>query len=226
MLKGILWSLAVLVAGTTAALATTVAVSTANVNLRAGPAVTYPVVVVVPQGSQVVTYGCIDGYTWCDVAYGGVRGWIAADYMTVVYNGATVVLTPAVATAVSVNLVVYDRVYWDTHYVAQPWYGSWTTHYGAPVTRSTAVVGPNDGTGSRTTGCVGLTCGTTATATGAYGGAATSAAGCGPYGCARGGTATGPEGNTMSGGRACGPRGCGAAVNGPQGNTATRRIVR
>ena len=225
MLKGILTSLAVLVAGTTAALATTVAVSTANVNLRAGPETSYPVVTVVPQGARIVAHGCIDGYTWCDVAYGAFRGWMSAGYIQVVYLGEPVVLTPAVAPAVRVNVVVYDRTYWDTYYVSQPWYGSWSTYYRAPATRSTTVVGGAGGTATRNTGCVGLRCGTTTTATGGNGATATTATGCGPRGCARSGTATGPEGNTASGGAACGLRGCGAAVSGPQGNTATRRIT-
>ncbi|MEH0071137.1 SH3 domain-containing protein [Pannonibacter sp. Pt2-lr] len=74
MLKRIVVVLAVLMAGITAASASTVAVSRANVNLRAGPATSYPVVTVVPQGASIVTHGCVNSYTWCDVAYGQLRG--------------------------------------------------------------------------------------------------------------------------------------------------------
>ena len=162
----------------------TASVVTANVNLRAGPSTTYPAVTVVPAGTSVVTHGCVAGYAWCDVAWGTYRGWISAPYLQTVHNGATVVITPAVATAVGVTVVAYDRAYWDRYYVGYPWYGTWARYpaYRAPVARTTTAVGPYGGTASRTTGCVGWRCGTTGTVTGAHGGTATGARGCGPRG--------------------------------------------
>lgn len=210
--------------------AATASVVTVNVNLRAGPTTAYPVVTVVPARSTVTTYGCVADYTWCDVAYGTYRGWMSAAYLQTVYNGASVVITPVVATAVGVGVVTYSRVYWDRYYVGYPWYGTWARYpaYRAPVARTTTTtaVGRYGGTASRTTGCVGLRCGSTGTVTGAHGGTASGARGCGPRGCGAAGTATGPGGNTVSGARGCGWRGCGAAVTGPQGNTAVRRRPR
>lgn len=226
MLKRLLMIMAVLTAGVSAASAATVSVSTANVNLRAGPSTSYPVVTVVPAGSRVVTHGCVSGYTWCDIAFGTYRGWVSARYIQVVYNGAPVILTPAVAPVAGVTVVTYNRAYWDRYYTAYPWYGSWTAYDRAPVTATTTAVGPNGGTATRTRGCVGLRCGATGTATGAHGGTAAGARACGPRGCGAAGTVTGPNGNTASGVRGCGPRGCGAAVSGPQGNTAHRRFGR
>lgn len=228
MLKRLLLVAAIVMAFTSTTSAETVAVATANVNLRAGPSTSYPVVTVVPAGSRIVTFGCVSGYSWCDVAYGSSRGWISANYVQVVYNGSTVILTPAVAPAVGVTVVTYNRAYWDTYYTAYPWYRSWASYpaYRAGVAGTTTVVGPSGGTASRTTGCVGVRCGTTGTATGAYGGTATGARGCGPNGCGAAGTVTGPGGNTATGVRGCGPAGCGAAVVGPQGNTARRRVRR
>jgi uncharacterized protein YraI len=226
MLKRLLMIVAFLTVGVSAASAATVSVSTANVNLRAGPSTSYPVVTVVPAGSRVVTHGCVSGYSWCDIAFGTYRGWVSARYIQVVYNGAPVILTPAVAPVAGVTVVTYNRAYWDRYYTAYPWYGSWTSYYRTPVTATTTAVGPNGGTATRNGGCVGLRCGATGTATGAHGGTAVGARACGPRGCGAAGTVTGPNGNTASGVRGCGPRGCGAAVSGPQGNTAHRRFGR
>lgn len=208
--------------------AATASVVTADVNLRAGPSTAYPAVTVIPAGTRVVTHGCVADYTWCDVAYGAHRGWVSASYVQTSHNGATVVITPAVATAIGVTVVAYNRAYWDRYYVGYPWYGTWARYpaYRAPVARTTTAVGPYGGTATRTTGCVGLRCGTTGTATGAHGGTASGARGCGPRGCGAAGTATGPGGNTVSGARGCGRFGCGAAVTGPKGNTATRGFRR
>ncbi|MEO1700580.1 MAG: SH3 domain-containing protein [Pseudomonadota bacterium] len=226
MLNRLLIAAALLIVGISAASATTVAVSTANVNLRAGPSTAYPVVTTIPAGSNIVTHGCVSGYSWCDVAFGQYRGWVSSSYIQVVYNGSTVVLTPAVAPATGVTVVTYSRTYWDTYYYTYPWYASWTAYpaYQASVTGT--AVGPNGGTATRTTGCVGVHCGTTGTVNGANGGTATGARGCGPRGCAAGGTATGPNGNTATGAFGCGWRGCGAVVVGPEGNAAARGFRR
>ncbi|MEO0823359.1 MAG: SH3 domain-containing protein [Pseudomonadota bacterium] len=208
--------------------AATATVATANLNLRAGPSTTYPVVTVIPAHAAVKTYGCVADYSWCDVGYATYRGWVSASYLTTVYQGATVVVTPVVATAVGVGVVTYSRAYWDRYYVGYPWYGRWASYpaYRAPVAYSGTVVGPRGGTATRTTGCVGVHCGTRGTATGAAGGTASGARGCGPRGCGAAGTVTGAGGRTVSGARGCGPRGCGAAVVGPRGNAAVRRRPR
>ncbi|MGF1500477.1 MAG: SH3 domain-containing protein [Paracoccaceae bacterium] len=221
----VLLALGLATVATSAAQAATASVATANVNLRAGPSTTYPVVTVVPAGATVATHGCVADYSWCDIAYGTYRGWVSASFLQTVHNGATVVITPVVAAAVGVGVVTYSRAYWDRYYRAYPWYGRWASYpaYRAPVARTTTAVGPYGGTATRTRGCVGARCGATGTATGAYGGTAAGARGCGPRGCGAAGTVTGPSGNTVSGARGCGPRGCGAAVQGPRGNTAVRR---
>lgn len=42
-------------------------VSTISVNLRAGPALSYPVVDRLPAGAHLVLHGCVAGYAWCEV---------------------------------------------------------------------------------------------------------------------------------------------------------------
>ncbi|MFS8036460.1 SH3 domain-containing protein [Xanthobacter sp. AM11] len=121
----------------TGARAATPAVALTNVNLRAGPSVTFPVVTVVPARASIVTHGCLADYSWCDVGFAGARGWIAASYIQVVYAGAPVVLAAPVAPAVGVAVVSFNQAYWNTYYAGRPWYGQWNRYYapyaGGPV---------------------------------------------------------------------------------------------
>lgn len=218
MLKIILMTLAVLAAGMSGAMATTVAVSTANVNLRAGPDTTYPVVTVVPQGSRIVTHGCVDGYTWCDVAFGRYRGWVSASYIQVVHQGGSVVLSAAVAPAVGVTVVTYDRSYWDTYYVAQPWYGSWTTYY-----RPYAPVAPRVESVGRSATCIDGDCSGTRAATGIYGGSTSQTRNCSDGNCSATRETIGRYGNSASRARSCSASdlSCNMTRTGPAGGTAT-----
>lgn len=118
-------------------------VATANVNLRAGPSTKYPVVVVVPVGAPVRTFGCVSGYRWCDVAFGNYRGWISSSYLRTIYKGAPVVLTPVIAPAVGIGVVAYNRAYWNRHYAAYPWYGRWAAYpAGRVAVRGGTYTGP------------------------------------------------------------------------------------
>ena len=218
MLKKAFVFLALLTAWTTAASASTVAVSTANVNLRAGPATSYPVVTVVPQGTRIVTHGCAADYRWCDVAFGQYRGWVSASYIQVVYNGETVILSSAVAPAVGVTVVSYDRVYWDTYYVTQPWYGSWTTYY-----RPYVPAAPRVTSTSRSATCADGSCTGTRAATGIYGGTTSQTRNCANGECSATRQTVGPYGNSASRVRSCsaGDRSCTMTRTGPRGGTAS-----
>ncbi|MFG1299349.1 SH3 domain-containing protein [Xanthobacter sp. V3C-3] len=116
--------------GGTAQAAEAVAVS--NVNLRAGPSTSFPVVVQVQAGSGLTTHGCLADYSWCDVGVGGMRGWMAAQYIQVIQSpGASpVVMTAAVAAGLGIAAVAFNQSYWNTHYVGRPWYGQWNRYYG------------------------------------------------------------------------------------------------
>ncbi len=192
MFKRIFLALAILAGAASAASAATGAEATGNVNLRAGPSTGYPVVAMVPAGAAIATYGCLAGYTWCDIGFAGYRGWVSARYIQIVYQGAPVVLTPVVAPRIGIVVVGFNQSYWNAHYAAYPWYARGPAYYG----RAGTVTGPNGGTIS-----------------GAHG--------CGPYACAGGGTITGPNGGTIEHAGACGPRGCvgGYRAVGPNGGT-------
>ena len=84
-------------------------VTSRALNLRTGPAVAYPAIATVPAGQAVNVYGCTAGPAWCDVAWAGYRGWLAASYLGPVATYPVVVYDP----------VVYQNAY----YVGQPYYG-------------------------------------------------------------------------------------------------------
>ncbi|MDA4844032.1 SH3 domain-containing protein [Hoeflea poritis] len=135
MIKRILTGLVAIVGASTitgAAQAATSSYTTANVNLRAGPGTSYPVVVTVPNGTPITTYGCLDGYNWCDVSWGTERGWMSASYIQITYQGQPRIITPAIAPAVGLTVVVYNRAYWDRYYYGRPWYRHWDRYYRPP----------------------------------------------------------------------------------------------
>ncbi|MDX5595716.1 SH3 domain-containing protein [Pseudovibrio sp. SPO723] len=216
MLKTLMMIVALLTAGLSAAAASTAAVSTANVNLRAGPATSFPVVTVVPAGSRVVAHGCVADYTWCDIAHGTARGWVSARYIQIVYNGAPVVLTPVVAPAAGITVVTYNRTYWDTYYVAYPWYGSWNTYY-------QPYAAPRVNSHNRAAACVDGTCAGARTTTSVFGGSTNQIRTCSGGECSATRNSTGRYGNSASRTRTCNANdlSCNMSRTGPRGGTAT-----
>ncbi len=125
VLTGAAMLLSLVVSGPAAAASAPPAVTAADVNLRAGPGTNYPVVATIPYGAAVLVDGCLSDFAWCDVIWGGARGWAAAAYLQVMYRGAPVVLTARVASPIGINVVAFDRTYWARHYANRPWYRSW-----------------------------------------------------------------------------------------------------
>ncbi|QKV17560.1 SH3 domain-containing protein [Oricola thermophila] len=175
--------------------AATPAIATTDVNMRAGPATAYPVVTVIPRGARVVTHGCVADFSWCDVAWAGKRGWVHARYVQIVWRGAPVVVTPAVAAQAGVVVVTYDRAYWDTWYVGYPWYGRWT--YYPPH------VAPRVTSHSRTVDCGNGSCTAIRSTTGIHGGSSTHVRSCANGECTATRTAVGPHGGTATRTRNC-----------------------
>lgn len=131
-MKQLLLNLAAALLGMTlagSAMAATPAISTADVNLRAGPGTDYPVVRVVPLRAPIVSHGCLADYSWCDIGHAGARGWVAARYVAFIEGRTPVVMTPAVAVRYHVPVVVYSPTYWHRHYVGYPWYARGPAHY-------------------------------------------------------------------------------------------------
>lgn len=123
MLKSLL-SIAALTAAATVAAPAAASASpaqvTANVNLRAGPGTQYYPILVLPAGAPVELYGCLQGYTWCDVSYGRERGWISSRYLSTFYSGPAYRPRPYR----SVPFLTFNFGYWDNHYAHRPWYNN------------------------------------------------------------------------------------------------------
>lgn len=219
MLKRLVVAAATMIA-TTAVAAAADAVTVATVNLRAGPSTAYPVVSVMPAATRVFTHGCLAGYTWCDVAVGPWRGWIAARYIEIVRRGVPVVLTPTVAASAGVAVVTFSKVYWDTYYVGQPWYGGWVARPlpPAPIHRGRVT------SHSRDVDCADGTCTGTRSTTGAWGGSTSQTRTCSDGTCTATRDTVGPWGGTAGRTRSCsrGDASCSVIRTGPGGGTAER----
>ena len=83
--------------------ATATATATTDLNIRSGPGPQYAPVDVIPNGQAVAVDGCIKGSQWCQVDYNGRTGWSYAQYLTMNYQGQTIVIQkqPSVVPAVT-----------------------------------------------------------------------------------------------------------------------------
>lgn len=112
---------------------------TTDVNLRAGPSVEYPVVLVLAEGSPLDIFGCLEDYSWCDVAVDDYRGWVAAQYVESVYQGRRVEFYEY-APVIGVPIVGFTfGDYWGRYYRGRPWYATYD-RWGPP--RRPPVWGP------------------------------------------------------------------------------------
>ena len=66
----------------TSAYAETTATAWTDLNLRAGPGVSYDVLTVIPATQSVTVDGCLDASNWCRVSHGEVNGWASGEYLT------------------------------------------------------------------------------------------------------------------------------------------------
>lgn len=189
------------------AAAATSGTATANVNLRAGPGTNYPVVITLPQSAPLTVHGCTSSTSWCDVTWGVERGWVAASYIYVSYQGSPTIVTASIAPVVGITAVAFSVAYWDSHYRHRHWYHDW-----------------HDYSRKAVAGCNGEGCGAAAVTRGPHGGGRAAAVGCNDNGCAAGSAVRGPRGAGRAAIGGCTDEKCGGAVvrQGPRGNTAIR----
>lgn len=98
------------------AMAASSAVTTTNLNLRAGPGTEYPAVDTIPEGARLRIRGCISGYNWCDVVWRGERGWAQGDYLAALYRGHRVVVIDE-GPEIGLPIIAFNiGTYWRSHY--------------------------------------------------------------------------------------------------------------
>lgn len=108
--------------------------ATANANLRAGPATGYPRVATVPAGARLQIFGCLDGWYWCDVAWGPERGWMSSGLIASDFGGSRVVVYDN-GPRLGLPFVTFSLgLYWDNYYRNRYWYRqrSHWDHYRPP----------------------------------------------------------------------------------------------
>jgi len=118
-----LWPLVAALAGLPAAsYAQQLGYAAKQVNLRAGPALDYPVVAVIGQGVSFIVDGCVADYRWCDVTVGQDRGWVYAGNIVYPYQGASVPLL-SYGAVLGIGIIAFSvGDYWDRYYQNRPWY--------------------------------------------------------------------------------------------------------
>jgi uncharacterized protein YraI len=95
---------------------------TTSLNLRAGPSTSYPAVVVMHAGDRVEIYGCLTGWSWCDIDWHGYRGWAAGRYLQVLYERQR---RPIVSYGARFRIPFLSFSignYWNQHYHNRPFF--------------------------------------------------------------------------------------------------------
>jgi uncharacterized protein YraI len=98
------------------------AVTTDVASVRAGPDNSYPEVAQLDADSPVQVMGCLDDWSWCDVAFGDNRGWLYSPDLSYEYEGGYVPFY-SYAPAFGLPVVTFSLdAYWGSHYRGRPWY--------------------------------------------------------------------------------------------------------
>lgn len=100
------------------------AITTADLNIRVGPGVSYARFGTIPYGDNVHVHGCISGYNWCDVSWAGTRGWVSGTYLAYLGERYYRQTIPSVAVAIGLPTLTYDyNRYYDRYYVGRHFRG-------------------------------------------------------------------------------------------------------
>lgn len=109
--------------------------ATGNVNLRAGPDSSYPLIETIPAGAPLDVQGCTSGWEWCDVIFQGDRGWIAGNFIQYDYDN-QYVLAPQYGAQIGIPIVSFViGTYWDSYYRNRPFYRQRARWYAHPMPR-------------------------------------------------------------------------------------------
>ena len=98
------------------------AITTAPADLYSGPDNAYPVVAQLDPNTPVQVMGCLDDWSWCDVAVQDARGWMYSPDITYYYEGGYVSLY-SYAPSLGIAVVPFSvDAYWGRYYHDRPWY--------------------------------------------------------------------------------------------------------
>lgn len=130
------------------------AIVTTDLNLRSGPGTRYPVIAGIPNRVSVEVRGCMPGYNWCQVSFGGLYGWASSRYLamrvrssngnsndfgrTAAAIGIPLIAGVIIGSALNTNNDRYDpydpyardRYYWDRYYRDR--YNRWDPRWRPP----------------------------------------------------------------------------------------------
>jgi uncharacterized protein YraI len=99
------------------------AVTTESTELRAGPALDFPVVDQIPSDVRVEVHGCVRGYRWCDVSWRDARGWVPGQELAYLYQDRRVAIVEY-GPRIGLPVVGFSfDTYWDRYYRGRSWYG-------------------------------------------------------------------------------------------------------
>jgi uncharacterized protein YraI len=102
------------------------AVTTEETNLRAGPAIDFPVVDSLPSDARVNVHGCVRGYRWCDVSWRDARGWVSGDELVYLNHGRRVTIVDY-GPSIGLPVIGYSfDSYWNRYYRSRPFYAERT----------------------------------------------------------------------------------------------------
>jgi uncharacterized protein YraI len=113
---------AALAAAPIAASAQQPAYALGGAEIYAGPGQDYPLVARLAPGVAVRVQGCLNDYTWCDVTFGGNRGWVYGGALGYAYQSRRV---PIVEYGPQLALPVITFSlgnYWDHYYRGRTFY--------------------------------------------------------------------------------------------------------
>jgi uncharacterized protein YraI len=98
------------------------AFTTRTANVRAGPDREFPLVATLPPGASVYIAGCVADYRWCDVDFGGGRGWVSTRSLQSTYSGSVVPLY-SYGAQIGLPIISFSLLnYWDSYYRNRPFY--------------------------------------------------------------------------------------------------------
>jgi uncharacterized protein YraI len=90
--------------------------------IHAGPDYDYPTIDIAYAGDGVEIHGCLSDYSWCDVGYRGLRGWIAGDELLGYYQDRRQPIT-YVGPYLGFGVLNFSfDSYWDRHYRNRDFY--------------------------------------------------------------------------------------------------------